>query len=143
MHASEQIIEISNRNHPKLGDTIKVEPIRTLNAINSLKKYLAPFPRNFGLFVVGINTAYRASELLSIRVGQVQHLQPGDRLEVKQRKTQKYRAVTVNTAATKQFKSYSITWIRNRGSSKTYRGSMMMPFCSLVAGRIDRSLYLR
>ena len=98
MHASEQISEISNPNHPKLGDTIKVEPIRTLNAINSLKTYLTPFPRNFGLFVVGINTAYRASELLSIRVGQVQHLQPGDRLEVKQKKTQKYRAVTVNTA---------------------------------------------
>ncbi len=86
MYASEQIAEISNPNHPKLGDTIKVEPIRTLNAINSLKKYLAPFPRNFGLFVVGINTAYRASELLSIRVGQVQHLQSGDRLEVNRRK---------------------------------------------------------
>ena len=56
-----------NPNHPKLGDTTKVEPIRTVNAINKIKKNLAPSPRNFALFVVGINTAYRASELLSIR----------------------------------------------------------------------------
>jgi integrase len=91
--------DIPNPNHPKLGDTIKVEPIRTVNAINKVKQYLAPSPRNYALFVVGINTAYRASELLSIRVGQVRHLNSGDRLEVKQRKTKKYRAVTLNNAS--------------------------------------------
>lgn len=95
MHTATQIAEIANPNHPKPGDTIKVEPIRTVNAINNLKKYLAPSPRNFAIFVVGINTVYRASEILSIRLGQVRHLQPGDRLEVKQRKTKKYRAVTM------------------------------------------------
>lgn len=97
MQTEHPISDIPNPNHPKLGDTIKVEPIRTVNAINNLKKHLAPYPRNFALFVVGINTAYRASELLSIRIGQVRHLQPGDRLEVKQKKTKKYRAVTMNT----------------------------------------------
>jgi integrase len=85
-----------NPNHPKLGDTIKVEPIRTVNAINRIRSDLASSPRNFALFVVGINTAYRASELLSIKVGQVRHLNPGDRLEIKQQKTKKYRAVTLN-----------------------------------------------
>lgn len=97
MHTESLSVDIPNPNHPKLGDTIKVEPIRTINAINKLKQHLAPSPRNFALFVVGINTAYRASELLSIRVGQVRHLKPGDRLEVKQKKTKKYRAVTMNT----------------------------------------------
>ena len=48
---------------------------------------------------MGINTAYRASELLSIRVGHVAHLLPGDRLEVKQKKTKQYRSVTFNQAA--------------------------------------------
>lgn len=90
---------IPNPNHPKLGDTIKVEPIRTVNAINKIKKALAPSPRNFAIFVVGINTAYRASELLSIRLGQVRHLKAGDRLEVKQKKTKKYRAVTLNNGS--------------------------------------------
>jgi len=41
---------IPNPNHPKLGDTIKVEPIRTVNAINKIKKALAPSPRNLALF---------------------------------------------------------------------------------------------
>lgn len=90
--------ELRNPNHPRMGDTIKVEPIRTVNAINKLKQYLAPSPRNYALFVVGINTAYRASELLSITLGQVRHLSPGDRLEVKQRKTKKYRAITMNAS---------------------------------------------
>jgi len=87
---------IPNPNRPNLGDTIKVEPIRTVNAINKIKKALAPSSRNFAIFVVGINTAYRASELLSIRLGQVRHLKAGGRLEVKQRKTRRYRAVTLN-----------------------------------------------
>lgn len=87
-----------NPNHPKLGDTIKVEPIRTVNAVNKIKNALAPSPRNFALFVVGVNTAYRASELLSIRLGQVRHLNAGDRLEIKQKKTKKYRAVTLNNS---------------------------------------------
>ena len=91
-------IPIPNPNHPKLGDTIKVEPIRTVNAVNKIKKALAPSPRNFALFVVGVNTAYRASELLSIRLGQVRHLQAGDRFEIKQKKTKKYRAVTLNNS---------------------------------------------
>lgn len=89
---------IANPNHPKLGDTIKVEPIRTVNAVNKIKKALAPSPRNYALFVVGVNTAYRASELLSIQLGQVRHLAVGDRLEVKQKKTKKYRAVTLNNS---------------------------------------------
>lgn len=88
-----------NPNHPKLGDTIKVEPIRIVNAINKIKKNLAPSPQNLALFVVGINTAYRASELLSSRLKQVRHLTPGNRLEIKQKKTKKYRAVTLNNGS--------------------------------------------
>ena len=80
--------DIANPNHPKLGDTIKVEPIRTVQAIYKIKSQLAGQPRNYCLFVLGINTAYRASELLSIRVGHVAHLLPGDRLEVKQKNNQ-------------------------------------------------------
>ena len=112
-----------NPNHPKLGDTIKVEPIRTVNAINKIKKNLAPSPRNLALFVVGINTAYRASELLSIRLKQVRHLAPGDRLEIKQKKTKKYRAVTLNNGSVmaiqtlleyldrKALKMKDLTWV--------------------------------
>lgn len=88
---------VPNPNHPKLGDTIKVEPIRTVNAVNKIKKALAPSPRNFALFVVGVNTAYRASELLSIRLGQVRYLKAGDQLKINQKK-KKSRTVTLNNS---------------------------------------------
>ncbi len=89
-----------NPNHPRLGDTIKVEPIRTVNAINTIEKNLAPSPRNLALFVVGINTAYRASELISIQLKQVRHLAPDDRLEIKQKRVPACRSSTITDTAT-------------------------------------------
>jgi len=70
------------QNHPKKGATIKVEPIRDLKAIKRIKKILTDKPRDLCLFTFGINTAYRANELLSIKVCEVSHLQVG--VEVKQ-----------------------------------------------------------
>lgn len=85
-----------NFNHPKKGSSIKVEPIRDLKAIKRIKKLYADKPRDLCLFTFGINTAYRANELLSLTVGQVDYLQAGDRLEIKQSKSGKYRAATIN-----------------------------------------------
>ena len=75
-----------NANHPKKGSTTKVEPIRTPKSIRAIKKNLKEHPRDLCLFTFGINTAYRAGEILSLTVGQVQHLKAGDRLEIKQPK---------------------------------------------------------
>jgi len=85
------------QNHPKKGSTIKVEPIRDVKAIRRIKKILADNPRDFCLFTLGINTAYRANEILSIKVRDVEHLNVGGVLEVKQSKVNKYRGVTLNT----------------------------------------------
>ncbi len=78
-----------NPNRPKLGSSIKVEPIRTKTAIANIKKILRDNPRNLCLFTLGMNTAYRANELLSIRLGQVRNIQIGDSLDLKQSKTRK------------------------------------------------------
>jgi integrase len=75
------------------------QPIRDKKAIARIKKILADRPRYLCLFTLGINTAYRANELLSIRVGQVKNLKAGDVLDLKQRKTHKYRPVTLNPMA--------------------------------------------
>lgn len=88
-----------NPNHPAPGSTIKVEPIRDKKAIARIKKVLADHPRDLCLFTLGINTAYRANELLSIKVKQVRSLNVGDTLELKQSKTCKYRPVTLNGTA--------------------------------------------
>ncbi len=96
----------SNPNHPALGSRIKVEPIRTKTAIEHIKKILRDTPRNLCLFTLGINTAYRANELLSIRLGQVRTLQVGDALDLKQSKTRKYRMVTLNRPAVETIQYY-------------------------------------
>lgn len=95
-----------NPNHPAAGSTIKVEPIRDKKAIARIKKVLADHPRDLCLFTLGINTAYRANELLSIRVRQVRSLNVGDVLELKQSKTHKYRPVTLNRMATSAIQTW-------------------------------------
>lgn len=90
---------LRNSNHPKAGSTTKVEPIRDLSAIAAIKKNLSARPRDLCLFTLGINTAYRANELLSIRVGQVAHLRCGDTLDLMQSKNQRHRMITLNGTA--------------------------------------------
>ena len=89
-----------NYNHPEKGSQIKVEPIRKKKDIQSIKKMLSDNPRNQALFTIGINTNLRASDLLSIKAGQVRDLKPGDSIQVKEKKTGKFRTVTLNKACT-------------------------------------------
>ena len=86
------------QNHPKKGSKIKVEPIRKLKDINNLKKLLVNKPRDFCLFIVGINTDLRASDLLGLVARQVRGLKPGDDIEIKEIKTHKPRRLTLNKA---------------------------------------------
>ena len=89
------------QNHPKKGSKIKVEPIRKMKDINNLKKLLADKPRDLCLFIVGINTNLRASDLLNLTAGQVRGLKPGDDLEIREIKTHKARRLTLNKACIK------------------------------------------
>ena len=95
---------IRNPNHPKKNSTIKVEPIREIRDIKSIKKMLADNPRNLCFFVLGINTNLRASDLLRLRVGQVRHCKPGDEITLKERKTGKQRRITLNKSAVSAIK---------------------------------------
>jgi len=92
---------VRNPNHPKKGDRIKVEPIKDLGAVKTIKKILADKPRDLALFILGINTNLRASDLLRIRVGQVIGLTPGDEIELKEKKTGKARRITLNKVVVK------------------------------------------
>lgn len=85
-----------NQNHPKKGSSIKVEPIRDKAAIKRIKKNLSDNPMYSALFCLGINCAFRAGDLLSIKVKQVRNLQTGGQLTVKEKKTGKSRTVNVN-----------------------------------------------
>lgn len=61
----------TNPNHPKKGESIKAEPIRSMIAIDRIKTLLNEQPRNRALFVVGINTGLTASQLLNLKVKDV------------------------------------------------------------------------
>lgn len=83
-------------NHPKKGDTIKVEPIRTLKDIKAIKRLLSDKPRDLAIFTLGINTNLRASDLLQITVGMVRNLKPEDHFSIREQKTGKDKNITIN-----------------------------------------------
>lgn len=83
-------------NRPKKGSVIRVEPIRSLEAIAKIKRMLARHPRDLLLFVFGINTNLRACDLLALLIGVVRYLQVGQTLVVRERKTGKLRRITLN-----------------------------------------------
>ena len=88
----------TNLNHPKAGTVLKVMPIVREKDINSIKKLLVNTPRDYAIFVLGINTNLRASDLVKLKVEQVKNLKPGDDLELVEQKTKKKRRLTFNKA---------------------------------------------
>jgi integrase len=101
-----------NFNHPKKGSTIKVEPIKDKKNIQTIKKLLADKPVDYALFVIGINTNLRASDLLGIKVGQVKDLKPNEDFALNENKTKKERRVTLNKAC--------VLAVQSLLTSKTY-----------------------
>ncbi len=93
------MIKGENKNRPAKGSQIKVEPIREIKQIQTIKKLLSENPRDLCLFTLGINTNLRASDLLRITARDVRHLQPGDMLQLKEKKTKKTRTITLNKSA--------------------------------------------
>lgn len=90
-----------NFNRPARGTTTTVSPIKEMKDIKSIKKLLVDNPRNLCLFILGINTNLRASDLLSLKVRDVKHLKPGDTLALKEKKTRKPRQITINKEVVK------------------------------------------
>ena len=77
---------IKNPNHPKKGSIIRVSPIRKKEHIQAIKALLKNQPRNLALFTFGINTALRASDILQIKVGQVEGLKIGESFVIREKK---------------------------------------------------------
>ncbi len=101
-----------NPHHPKKGSSIKVSPIRNLRVIARIKGNLEKEGqlRNLCLFTLGINTAWRANELLSITVQEVENLREGDILELKQSKNNKYRATPLNAVVIDTIQNWLIQY---------------------------------
>lgn len=85
-----------NYNRPAPGSQIRVEPIKSLKDIETIKKLLSDNPLYSALFTIGINTNLRASDLLSIKVSQVRGLKPMDELTLAEKKTGNQRRISLN-----------------------------------------------
>ncbi|MBP7566654.1 MAG: tyrosine-type recombinase/integrase [Burkholderiaceae bacterium] len=85
---------------------VATDPIRDKRTIGVIKKQLADNPRDFALFTIGTNTAFRGSDILALNVGDVRHLQPGEAITRKEKKTGKRRMVTLNGAVIGAIQAY-------------------------------------
>ena len=85
-----------NYNRPAPGSQIRVESIKSLKDIETIKKLLSDNPLYSALFTIGINTNLRASDLLSIKVSQVRGLKPMDELTLAEKKTGNQRRISLN-----------------------------------------------
>ena len=89
----------------------KVEPIRRKADIEQIKTNLTDQPRNLALFVFGINTNLRASDIVRITVDQVKGIKPGETIELIEKKTKKPRCITINPGTANAIER----WLKKRG----------------------------
>ena len=82
-----------------------MESSRSLEDIQLIRRMLQDKPRDLALFTIGINTNLRASDLLRLRVYQVRDLEPGDSIEINEKKTGKPRRLTMNRACVKAIRN--------------------------------------
>lgn len=97
---------IRNPNHPSKGDSIVVDPIRDIAAIDSIKKMLVGKPRDLLLFTMGVNNGLRTGDILRLRVRDVKSLKAGDSVNVKESKTGKTNVLMINKSVYKALRGY-------------------------------------
>lgn len=72
-------------------------PLKSRTELEAVRSVLTN-TRDRCLFTLGVNTAFRRGDLLTLNVGQVRYLKAGDTLVIKEQKTDKIRSVSLNGA---------------------------------------------
>ena len=105
------------------GISKKVDPITELRDIRSIKKCLSDNPRDYCLFVIGINTNLRAKDLVSLTVGMVKNLKIGSELVLNEKKTGKERRISMNKDCIEAIQNLISSFKRPRkDDSQLFRG---------------------
>jgi len=87
----------TNPNHPVKGSRTTVEPIRSEKHIKQIKRRLKKdSPRDYLLFLMGINNGLRIGDMLSTRVSDVKGLKVGDTVSIIEQKTGKPNILMIN-----------------------------------------------
>ena len=81
-----------------------VEPIKDKKQLDNMKRYLKEKnPRDYLLFVLGINSGLRISDLLNLQVSDVLHK---DKIYIREKKTNKEKQFPLNDNCKKAIKAY-------------------------------------
>jgi hypothetical protein len=75
-----------NANHPKKGDRVTVDPIRSIKDIRAISALTSKNPRDHLLFVMGINNGLRAGDLIEAESQGRRDMKVGDTLLINQGK---------------------------------------------------------
>lgn len=89
-----------------------VHPIRDIDKIEAMKKILKSTNlRDYCLFVIGINSALRVSDLLKLKINDVAdvNMKPLDKLNLREQKTGKYKEFPLGKTAIKALREYLST----------------------------------
>lgn len=107
-----------------------VEPIRSKKDIAAVEAYLAKKnPRNRLIFVLGINSGLRVSDILALDVGDVRNK---THIEIKEKKTSKYKKFPIND----KLKKLLVEFIKDKPDNEPL-------FLSQKNHRLDRSQVYR
>lgn len=134
-----------NFNHPKRGSTIKVEPIRKKKDIQTIKSLLKDNPRDYALFVIGINTNLRAGDMLGIKASHVKGKKAGDEIEIIEQKTRKRRRITINKSVADGLNSLlsSYEYQDDDPLFMGQRGPLTVPTLSRMVKHWCKSIHLK
>lgn len=88
-----------------------VEPIRDKKQVEAMKRYLKSSNnglRDHCMFVLGINSGLRISDLLKLKVGDVadEKLKISERISIREKKTGKYKNFPINNVSKKALSEY-------------------------------------
>lgn len=80
-----------------------VQPIREIEKVDEIKRYLIEGnERDYILFVVGVYTGLRISDILNLTIGDVR----GDYISIREKKTKKQKRIPVNPALKRELKPF-------------------------------------
>lgn len=88
------------------GSMITVEPIRKQKDIRSISRLLKSNPRNYLLWVMGINNGIRTNDLVRLRYQQMEGLKPRAVIKIVESKTRKTNVLVINKSVHKALQLY-------------------------------------
>lgn len=126
-----------------------VQPIRDIKQIETIKKLLKQQNlRDYCLFVLGINSGLRISDLLKLKVSDVSERgKVKDRIRLREKKTNKFKDFPISNNAKKAIKEYLQTRIINENEplfiSRKNKGFLMRQRAYWILNEAARSIGIK